>query len=285
MKLGLTIFLTDRAIDPVRLAVEAEARGFHSLYFPEHTHIPVSRHTPHPSQGRDFDDSYARTLDPFIACAAAASATSRIRLGTGVSVIAQHDPIILAKEIATLDLLSGGRFTLGIGYGWNRDEIASHGIDPATRRARLREHMLTMTALWNNDVAAFTGEHVTLPPSWSWPKPVQRPRPRTLVGGAASPMLFAHIAEFADGWMPIGGSGLRETLPQLRQAFHDADRDPDTLVVVPFGTEPAPAKLDHYRSLGIPEVAARLPEAGPDQVLPLLDAWAETYAAYLTATP
>jgi alkanesulfonate monooxygenase SsuD/methylene tetrahydromethanopterin reductase-like flavin-dependent oxidoreductase (luciferase family) len=138
MKLGLSIFLTDQVIDPVRLAREAEARGFHSLYFPEHTHIPIARTTPHPSQGRDFDESYRRTLDPYIACAFAASATSRILLGTGVSVIAQHDPIILAKEIATLDLLSGGRFVLGIGYGWNRDEITNHGIDPTAPLRRPR---------------------------------------------------------------------------------------------------------------------------------------------------
>src|SRR6266545_63630 len=165
MKLGLSIFLTDQVIDPVRLAREAEARGFHSLYFPEHTHIPVARTTPHPSQGREFDESYRRTLDPYIACAFAASATSRILLGTGVSVVAQHDPITLAKEIATLDLLSGGRFVLGIGYGWNRDEIANHGIDPTARRGLVREYMLAMTELWSKDEASFSGRFVNFPPS------------------------------------------------------------------------------------------------------------------------
>src|SRR5437660_7043112 len=155
MKLGLTIFLTDRVINPVRLATEAEARGFHSLYFPEHTHIPIARNTPHPFQGRDFDESYRRTLDPYIALAAASAATERILLGTGVSVIAQHDPIILAKEIATLDLLSGGRFVLGIGYGWNRDEIANHGVDPARRRGIVREYLLAMTELWSKEEASF----------------------------------------------------------------------------------------------------------------------------------
>lgn len=281
MKLGLTIFLTDRVMDPVRLAREAEARGFHSLCFPEHTHIPAARNTPHPSQGRDFDESYSRTLDPYIACACAASATSRILLGTGISVIAQHDPITLAKEIATLDLLSHGRFVLGIGYGWNRDEIANHGIDPALRRAVVREHMLAMTELWSKEEASFTGHHVSFPPSWAFPKPIQQPRPRTLVGGRATPALFAHIAEFADGWMPIGGSGLGETLPLLHKAFTEAGRDPASAEIVPFGTEPSPGKLDYYESIGIKEVIAALPEGGPDEVLPVLDAWAEAYPRFL----
>jgi probable F420-dependent oxidoreductase len=281
MRLGLTIFLTDRVLSPVRLAVEAEARGFHSLYFPEHTHIPVARNTPHPSQGRDFDESYRRTLDPYIAVAAAASVTERILLGTGVSVIAQHDPITLAKEIATLDLLSGGRFVLGIGYGWNRDEIADHGVDPGQRRGLVREHMLAMTELWTKEEATFDGRHVAFPPSWAYPKPIQQPRPRTLIGGRGTPALFAHIAEFADGWMPLGGSGMREALPLLQKAFSDAGRDPATAEVVPYGTSPTPGKLDYYRSLGITEVVAELPGAGPDEVLPALDDLAETYSDYL----
>jgi probable F420-dependent oxidoreductase len=281
MKLGLTIFLTDRVMDPVRLAREAEARGFHSLYFPEHTHIPIARNTPHPSEGRNFDEAYSRTLDPYVACAAASSATERILLGTGVSVIAQHDPITLAKQIATLDLLSGGRFVLGIGYGWNRDEIANHGVDPSTRRGRVREYMLAMTELWSKEVAELGGRHVSFPPSWAWPKPVQQPRPRTLMGGGATPALFEHIAEFADGWMPLGGSGLRETLPLLRKAFSDAGRDPESADVVPFGTSPTPGKLEYYRSIGIREVVAELPGAGADEVLPVLDAYAESYVDYL----
>ena len=281
MKLGLTIFLTDRVINPVRLAIEAEARGFHSLYFPEHTHIPIARNTPHPSEGRDFDEAYSRTLDPYIAIAAAAAATERILLGTGVSVIAQHDPITLAKEIATVDLLSGGRFVLGIGYGWNRDEIADHGIDPARRRGVVREYMLAMTELWSKDEASFAGRHVNFPPSWAYPKPIQQPRPRTLIGGRATPALFAHIAEFADGWMPLGGSGLRDALPLLRKAFSDAGRDPETVELIPYGTSPTPGKLDYYRSLGIPEVIAELPAAGADEVLPVLDAFAASYSDYL----
>jgi probable F420-dependent oxidoreductase len=283
VKLGATIFLTDQVINPVRLAREVEARGFTSLYFPEHTHIPVARQTPHPRQGHDFDPSYARTLDPYIALAACASVTERIRLGTGVGVIAQHDPIILAKELATLDLLSEGRLVLGIGYGWNRDEIADHGIDPSRRRGRLREVMLAMTELWSNEVAEFHGKQVEFPPSWSWPKPIQQPRPRTLIGGPAGPRLFGHIAEFADGWMPIGSSGFREALPELRAAFEEAGRDPATAQAVPFGVVPTPGKLDYLRELGLREVVLALPSGGTDEVLAALDGYAKAYPELLTA--
>lgn len=282
MKLGITIFLTDQVMDPVRLAREAEARGFASLYFPEHTHIPVARHTPHPVQGREFDPSYRRTLDPYIALAACASVTERILLGTGVGVVAQHDPIILAKELATLDLLSNGRLVLGVGYGWNRDEIADHGVDPARRRGRLREVMLAMTELWSHEVAEFHGKHVEFPPSWSWPKPVQQPRPRALIGGPAGPKLFGHIAEFADGWMPLGASGFREALPQLRDAFADAGRDPASAEAVPFGVVPTPGKLEYLRSLGVREVVVALPSGGVDEVLPVLDGYAQAFPDYLS---
>lgn len=282
MKLGLTIFLTDQVMNPVRLVREAEARGFHSIYFPEHTHIPVARNTPHPEQGHDFDPSYRRTLDPYITLAACSSVTSTIRLGTGVGVVAQHDPIILAKELATLDLLSGGRLVLGIGYGWNRDEIANHGIDPSRRRGRLREVMLAMTEIWSNDVAEFHGKQVEFPPSWSWPKPIQQPRPRVLIGGPAGPRLFGHIAEFADGWMPIGASGFREALPELRQAFAEAGRDPASADAVPFGVMPTPGKLEYLAELGVREAVLALPSGGEDEVLPVLDAYASAHSELLT---
>ncbi|HEY0576558.1 MAG TPA: LLM class F420-dependent oxidoreductase, partial [Pseudonocardia sp.] len=282
VRLGVTVFLTDLSINPVRLAREVEARGFHSVYFPEHTHIPVARETPHPVEGHDFDPSYRRTLDPYIALAAASSVTERILLGTGVGVVAQHDPIILAKELATLDYLSGGRLVLGIGYGWNKDEIANHGIDPARRRGRLREVMLAMTEIWSHEVAEYHGKHVELPPSWSWPKPVQQPRPRALIGGPAGPKLFGHIAEFADGWMPIGSSGFKEALPLLRAAFADAGRDPDSAEAVPFGVLPSPGKLEYLESLGVREAVLALPKGGADEVLPVLDAYAAQFGGYLT---
>ena len=277
MRIGLTIFATDRSMNPVELAREAETRGFYSLYVPEHTHIPVSRRTPPPTGESELPEEYKRTLDPFVALAAACSVTSRLRLGTGIALVAQHDPIVLAKTIATLDHLSGGRLVLGIGYGWNVDEMESHGVEARRRRAIVREKMLAMQALWSQDVAQFSGEFVRFEPSWQWPKPVQRPRPRVWIGGAAGPTLFAHIAEFADGWMPVGGAGMQAALPELRRAFEARGRDPATLDVAPMGVLPDPAKLAFYASIGITEAVLRLPSAPRDVVMPLLD----DYARYL----
>ena len=277
MKLGVTIHATDLAMSPVELAREAEARGFHSLYVPEHTHIPTSRRTPPPTGDAELAEEYRRSLDPYVALAAAASVTSRIRLGTGVALVAQHDPIALAKEIATVDLLSGGRFVLGIGYGWNREEMENHGIDVKRRRERVRETMLAMQALWANEVAEYHGEFVRFEPSWQWPKPVQQPRPTVLLGGAPGRTLFAHVAEYADGWLPIGGSGLAQALPELRRACEARGRDPGALQIVPFGVFPDAGKLDHYRSLGVTEAVLRVPSAPRDDVLPILD----SYVRYL----
>jgi probable F420-dependent oxidoreductase len=275
VKLGLTIFATDRAMSPVDLAREAEARGFHSLYVPEHTHIPVSRRTPPPTGEAELAEEYRRTLDPFVALGAAAAVTSRIRLGTGIALVAQHDPIALAKAVATLDHLSGGRLVLGVGYGWNVEEMEDHGVDPKRRRARVRETLLAMQALWSQEVAGFEGEFVRFEPSWQWPKPVQQPRPPILIGAAAGPTPFAHVAEFADGWIPIGGAGLREALPALRAAFEARGRDPAALHVVPMGVLPTREKLDHYAAAGVTEAVLRLPSAPRDAVLPVLDAYAK----------
>jgi probable F420-dependent oxidoreductase len=275
MDIGITIFATDLSMDPVELAVEAEARGFHSLYVPEHTHIPTSRRTPPPTGDAVLAEEYKRTLDPYIALAAAASRTQRIRLGTGIALVAQHDPIALAKQLSTLDVLSQGRVVLGIGYGWNKEEMESHGIDTKRRRARVREVMLAMQALWSNEVAEFRGEYVRFEPSWQWPKPVQRPRPPVLIGGAPGPTLFAHIAEYADGWIPIGGAGMREALTELRKAVEAAGRDFASFRIVPMGVMPSPEKLAYYRELGVHEAVLRVPSAPRDTVMPVLDAYAK----------
>jgi len=271
MRIGVTMFATDVAMRPDELAREVEARGFDSLYLPEHTHIPVSRRTPAPTGDDELDDSYRRTLDPWVALGTAAAVTSRIRLGTGVALVAQHDPIALAKQVATLDHLSGGRAVLGVGFGWNREEMEDHGVDPARRRDVVREHVLTMQALWSAEEASFEGEFVHLSPSWAWPKPIQQPRVTTLIGGGAGPKLFAHVAEYADGWIPIGGAGLSRSLPLLRETWAAAGRPPGALQVVPFGTVPDAGKLAHYRELGVSEVVLRVPSAGRDQVLAGLD--------------
>jgi probable F420-dependent oxidoreductase len=278
MRIGLTLFLTDRSIGPVELARAVEERGFDALYLPEHTHIPVGRRTPWPGGG-ELPDEYRRSLDPFVALTAAAAVTRRLRVGTGVCLVAQRDPIVTAKEVATLDHVSGGRFVFGVGIGWNEDEAEDHGVDFRRRRSQTREHLLLMQRLWADEVAAFDGRYARLSPSWAWPKPVQRPRPPILIGGVASPALFAHIAEYADGWLPIGGSGLAAALPELRAAFERAGRDPATAQVVPCGVMPDAGKLMHYQRLGAAEVVFSLPSGPADVVLPALD----RYAAFVGA--
>ena len=276
MKLGLAFFSTDVSMDFVELAREAEARGFHSIYIPEHTHIPTSRRTPAPTGG-ELTEEYKRSLDPYVALGAAASVTTKLRLGTGVSLVAQHHPISLAKSLATIDRLSNGRLVFGIGYGWNREEMASHGVDFRQRRALVREKVLAIEALWANEAAEFHGELVSFEASWQWPKPVQRPRPPVLIGGAAGPKLFAHVAEYADGWIPIGGAGLKAALPELSRAVEARGRDPRAMQIIPLGVFPEEEKLAYYRQLGCTEVALRVPSAPRDRVMPVLDA----YARYL----
>jgi probable F420-dependent oxidoreductase len=280
MRIGITIHATDESMSPVALAREAEERGFYSLYVPEHTHIPTSRRTPPPTGDEVLAREYLRSLDPYVALAAAATNTSRIRLGTGVGLVAQHDTITFAKELATLDLLSNGRLVLGVGFGWNREEIENHGVDFRRRRAIVREKMLAMQALWANEEAEFHGEFVDFERSWMWPKPVQLPRPRVLVGGAAGPLLFAHIAEYADGWLPIGGAGLKASLDDLRAAVEERGRSFEELHIVPMGVFPDEAKLDYYHGLGVTEVVLRLPSAARDRVMPVLDDYARYVAKY-----
>ncbi|HEY9374595.1 LLM class F420-dependent oxidoreductase [Streptomyces sp.] len=274
MRISTTIFLTDETITPVRLARELEQRGFAGLYLPEHTHIPIERTTPYPAAGAELPPEYGRTLDPLVALGQAAAVTERLGLGTGVTLIAEHDPIGLAKQIATLDHLSGGRFTLGIGFGWNKEEAADHGVEWATRRELGRERMALMRALWADEPTAYEGEFgVSVRASYAYPKPAGG-APRTLLGGAAGPKLFAQIAEYADGWMPIGGRGLTQSMPVLREAWEKAGRDPDALEVVPYAVLPNPGKLAHYAELGCPEVVLQLPPGGETEVLGVLDEFA-----------
>ncbi len=278
MRFGVTMFATDVAMDVVTLAREVEDRGFHSLWIPEHTHIPTSRRTPPPTGDAELAEEYKRSVDPLVALAAAASVTSTLHLGTGVMLPAQRDPIVTAKAIATLQNLSGGRFELGIGFGWNEDEMEDHGVAYRTRRERAREHLLAMQALWRDDVASFDGEFVTIPPSWSWPKP-EVPVP-VLIGGGMGPKMLAHLVEYADGWIPIGGAGLTEAIPRYRDALAAAGRDPDSARVVPFGSLPTPEKLGHFASIGVTECVFRIPSAPAGVVLPILDEQAALVAAW-----
>ena len=271
MRIGVTVFLTDQGIDPTTLARAVEDRGFSSLFFPEHTHLPVREASP-PSLVEGVDlTNYRRSLDPLIVLGAAAAVTSAVKLGTGVLLVAQHDPIALAKQIATLDHLSGGRVVMGIGYGWNRSEMVDHGVEFATRRELVAEKLAVMEALWSRDEASFDGSLVHLEPAYAWPKTVQQPRVATLIGGGAGPKMFRSIAACADGWMPIGGAGLSEALPELRRVWAEAGREPGLLSVVPFGVVPNEGKLAHYQSLGCDEVVLRIPMGDEAEVTAVLD--------------
>jgi probable F420-dependent oxidoreductase len=276
VRIGITAFLTDRDMTPAELGRAVEERGFDSLYLPEHTHLPVRADTPPALVEGVRADDYRRSLDPFVALSMVAAVTRRIALGTGVALVAQHDPIVLGKQLATLDHLSGGRVVFGLGFGWNREEAADHGVPFGERRAVAREHVLCMQALWRDEQPAFHGTYVSLDPCWSWPKPVQQPRIATLVGGGAHPGVFGAVAEYADGWMPIGGSGLAEAVPALHRAFEAAGRDPSTARVVPFGTVPSDGKLERYRDLGVDEVVLRVPSGPAPEMLAVLDAHAAT---------
>ncbi len=279
MRYGVTVFLTDQSIGIVELAKAVEERGLDSIWLPEHTHIPTSRLTPPPTGDEVLPEEYRRCVDPFISLAAAAAVTSRLRLGTGIALVAQRDPIVTAKAVATLDQISGGRFALGVGFGWNVDEMAHHGVEYRFRRDHARESVLAMRELWEQAEAGYEGEYVKFSPSWSWPKPVQKPLP-VLVGGGGGPKLFDHVVEYAQGWIPIGGAGLGKALPALRATAEAAGRDPGELEIVPFGSHPDPGKLDYFASLGVTECVFRLPSAPRDVVLPILDEQARLVAQH-----
>ncbi|MGF1666666.1 MAG: LLM class F420-dependent oxidoreductase [Acidimicrobiia bacterium] len=281
MKFGVTIFATDTTLDPVSLGRAAEERGFESLWLPEHSHIPVSRATPWGgSDGAPpLPEHYWRTYDSFVALAAAAAVTDQLKLATGITLLAQRDPIWTAKEVASLDRISNGRFILGLGYGWNREEMASHGVAYADRRAILREHLLTMKALWTQDEASFDGEHVTLEPSWAWPKPVQRPHPPVVLGGAIGPRTLADIVEFCDGWIPLGRSDLDAGTVQVRAALAKAGRDPEAFDLTFFHAKPTEEFLAHLGSLGFHRAVFALPQGTPAEVLAKLDELARLAAS------
>jgi probable F420-dependent oxidoreductase len=274
MHFGLTTFPTDYSIQPVDLAMEAEARGFESLWLPEHTHIPTSRKSPWPG-GADLPKYYYDTYDPFLSLAAAAAATKKIKLATGICLVVERDPIHTAKEVSTLDRLSSGRFIFGIGGGWNAEEMANHGTEFSTRFKLMRERIMAIKEIWARPKAKFSGEFVNFDEMMQWPKPVQKPHPPIVVGGG-----FPHAAKraiaYGNGWMPIGGrSDPLDVLPQFRQMAKDAGRDPASLSFNVFG---APRDLDmlkRYRDAGVDRAVLMFPSKSRDEVLPMLDLSAE----------
>lgn len=273
MRFGLVLFTSDRGITPASAAEAGERLGFDSFYVPEHTHIPVKREAAHPLTGDSSlpDDRYARTLDPWVSLATAAAVTSTIRLGTAVAIPVEHDPITLAKSIASLDHLSGGRVVLGVGYGWNTDELADHGVPAGRRRTMLREYLESMRALWSKEEASYAGEFVNFGPSWAWPKPVQGGSIPTLVGAAGTDKNFAWIARSADGWITTPGEqDIEARVVRLQQMWADAGRSGDPQIVV-LDFKPDADKLATWRDLGVTEVVYGMPDKSETEVLAYLD--------------
>ncbi|HEX4252725.1 MAG TPA: LLM class F420-dependent oxidoreductase [Pseudonocardia sp.] len=261
---------TDRTLGVGELARGVEERGLDGLWLPDHTHIPLRRASPYPLPG-ELPEHYHRLLDPLVGLAFAAAATSVIRVGTGVLLVAQRDPITTAKALATLDQQSGGRLAVGVGFGWNLEEMADHGVDPKTRRARARDHVLAMRRLWEDDVAEYHGPHARFAASWAWPKPARRPLP-VFLGGRSSALVFDHVAEYAQGWLPLGVRGLDASIPRLRERVAAAGRDPALLEIIPFTeADPGHAKLDVLERAGATEVAFNVAPGSPSAVLADLD--------------
>lgn len=284
---GLLIFPTDYAIDPGVLAVEAEARGFESLFVTEHTHIPASRQSPWPG-GAELPREYWSTYDPYVALTTAAARTTTLKVGTGITLVTEHNPISLAKTVASLDKLSGGRVLLGIGAGWNVEEMANHGVDASKRWAITRERVQAMRAIWSQNDAEYHGEHVDFEPIWSEPKPAQAGGPPVLLG-ASSRWAFDRVAEYCDGWMPIYQDAARAAestaldyaagVAAVRSAWQARGRsgEPDLSV---FGVPPKAKTIESLLGIGFNRLIFGLPSEGADTVMPMLDRYAELAAGF-----
>jgi len=280
MQFGAVMFFTDYSMHPAELGPALEQRGFESLWVPEHSHIPLALATPFPSGGK-LPKAYFDIMDPFVVLTAAAAATQRLKLGTGVCLIAQRDPIQTAKLVASIDQVSNGRFLFGVGNGWNVEEMANHGTVFATRHKLARERLEAMKAIWTETQPQYHGEFVDFGPMMAWPKPVQTPYPPIIVGGAF-PYGARRAIRYGDGWIPRASrqtyADVSAFLPQFRQMAIEAGRDPATLPVTIFRVEENPDRLRHYRELGVARVVISIPAAKEAEVLPLLDRWAALIA-------
>lgn len=269
MDFGVMIFPTDSTPTPVELGRAVENLGFESLWFPEHSHIPTSRATPWGGVkgAAPLPDWYWKTLDAFVALGAVAAVTTTLKLGTGITLVAQRDPIWLAKEVASLDVISGGRALFGIGYGWNKEEMGSHGVAYTERRDLLREKVLMMKSLWTDDVSAYSGEHLRLEPSWAFPKPVQQPHPPIIMGGAAAPKTIADMVEFCDGWMPLATRhDIAGRLGEVRSAVEAAGRNVKDFDITAYSAKADPELIERLISLNINRIVFNLPQTSPEDV-------------------
>jgi probable F420-dependent oxidoreductase len=274
MHLGLTIFPTEYSIQPAALARAAEARGFESLWLPEHSHIPVRRESPWPG-GAELPRMYCEVYEPFISLAAAAAVTTRLKLATGICLLVQRDPLHTAKSVATLDRISGGRFLFGVGAGWNAEEMRNHGTEFRARFGLLRERVLAMKAIWTQEQAEFHGRHVDFDPVLAWPKPVQRPHPPIHVGGGF-PGAVRRAIDYGDGWMPIWGRDqILERLPEVCELVRRAGRDPEQFEISIFAAPPKAEVLRQLRDAGVARAILALPPAPAAELEPLLDRYAE----------
>jgi probable F420-dependent oxidoreductase len=250
VELGLAHFATDYGMQPAELARRAEELGFESLFFPEHTHIPASRDTDYPGGG-ELPREYSHIVDPFVGLAAAAAATERLKVGTGVCLIIERDPITTAKEVATLDHISGGRFLFGVGAGWNVEEMRNHGTDPDTRFRRMRESVEAMKAIWTEDAAEYHGRIIDFGPIWSWPKPVQKPHPPVLVGGLGE-KVYDRVVAYGDEWIPNrvqSPEQLGERIDELQRRAEAAGRE--RIPVTVFGAKAEGRLLERLKAAGV----------------------------------
>src|SRR5437867_3745587 len=275
MNIGVCIFPTDRAIRPDELARELETRRFESLFVPEHTHIPTSRRSPF-AGGRPLPEEYKRAHDPFVALMAAAAATRTLKVGTGICLIIERDTLTTAKSVASLDVLSNGRFLLGIGGGWNAEEMEHHGTDFKTRFKKLEEQVRAFKEIWIKDVAEFHGKFVSFDPIWAWPKPEQKPHPPILLGGESGYTL-QRVVDFCDGWYPRGRAPEKvlEGMKDLKARAAKAGRDMKTISVSAFATPPDKAVLDQFASAGVTRSILLLPPEPLEKLLPRLDQYAK----------
>ena len=274
MKFGAAMFFTDASMTPGELGPLLEQRGFESVWVPEHSHIPLVRTKAFPG-GTELPRPYYDIMDPFLVLTAAGVATKTLRIGTGVCLINQRDPIQTAKQVASLDQLSGGRFLFGVGNGWNKEEMEHHGTNFEQRHKLSRERIEAMKAIWSQDTADYHGEFVNFAPMQTWPKPVQRPFP-SIVGGAF-PYGARRAVRYGDGWIPGAGTtrhgDIADTLPQFHKMARDAGRDPASLPVTLFRVAEDLDRLKQYRDLGVARVVISLPAAKVDAIMPILDRW------------
>lgn len=271
MKFGVFYFPTDYGIQVPELAVELENRNIESLFVCEHTHIPTSRKSPFPGGG-ELPKKYIHTHDPFIALSFAAALTKKLRLGTGICLVPQHDPIVLAKVIASLDMMSGGRVEFGIGGGWNVDEMNNHGVEYKTRFKQMREHTEAIKAIWTQDEASYHGDFVNFDPIWSYPKPTQKPHPPILLGGETDYTL-KRIVEYCDGWIPRGNMNFdpKVSLKRLHDMADKHGRDPKELSTTLFRGPTTKQELDACREAGVDRVLYEVPDGTRDEALKALD--------------